>query len=163
MRALGKRMRTRRRPGQCSTRSWQAAYNLACVYAAIAHDRQRRGRNDDARDFVGKVITSLEFAINNPECEMERPGEWIAADPDFRCLQTKHDQSCARFSHFLAVQKRRDYPRHGGTSSWEHIRRIRLRPATDAASPGASRNGQLAARNGWLATRTGRAAGRPPD
>ena len=34
-----KRLRTRRWPGQYSTRSWQAAYNLACVYAAICPDR----------------------------------------------------------------------------------------------------------------------------
>ena len=38
------------------------------------------------------AITSLEFAVNNPECEMERPWEWIAHDPDFGCLRSTDDE-----------------------------------------------------------------------
>ena len=38
---------------------------------------------------VGKVVTSLEFAITNPECEMERPSDWIDNDPDFACLRSR--------------------------------------------------------------------------
>jgi len=125
---MAKRLRTRRRPRQYSTRSWQAAYNLACVYAAMVQDRNqqlkacRRKREDpqaaaetkriegELRDLVTKVVTSLEFALNNPECEMERPSEWISHDPDFGCLHAKEDQFSKEFRDFLAAQKRRDYP-----------------------------------------------------
>jgi hypothetical protein len=34
---------------------------------------------------VRKVIGSLEFALCNPECEMERPSEWI--DHDLEALE----------------------------------------------------------------------------
>ena len=39
---MTKSLRTRRWPRPYSTRSWQAAYNLACAYAAVAADRMRK-------------------------------------------------------------------------------------------------------------------------
>ena len=93
-----------------STPSWPAAYNLACVFAAIYADRNHQpetGRNEnELQCLVEKVVTSLEFAINNPECEMERPSEWIDSDPDFGCLRSFSTD----FSDFLADLKQRDYP-----------------------------------------------------
>jgi hypothetical protein len=123
-----KRLRTRRRPRQYSTTSWPAAYNLACVYAAIcAHPQQleacmRKTGDDRAQNdaeqikrqlqyLVGKVVTSLEFAINNRECEMERPSEWIDHDPDFDCLRSGDQFS--EFRRFLDAQRQRDYPLSG--------------------------------------------------
>jgi hypothetical protein len=112
-------LRTRRLPRQCSTRSWQAAYNLACAYATIAHDRQRKlesapgaanAIHTDPKELVGLVVTSLEFALSNPECELERPSEWIAADPDFGGLRYSHDEASQAFRDFLTAQRRRDYP-----------------------------------------------------
>ena len=112
-------MRTRRQPWQCSTLSWQAAYNLACAYAAIAHHRQRELQaapdaadaiTTDPKELVGLVITSLEFALSNPECELERPSEWIAVDPDFGCLRFSDNLSSKAFRDFLAAQRQRDYP-----------------------------------------------------
>jgi len=44
-------------------------------------------------NLIPKVVTSLEFAINNPESEMEHPCEWIATNPDFGCLRSPQDES----------------------------------------------------------------------
>jgi hypothetical protein len=111
---IGKRLRTRRWPMQYSTPSWPAAYNLACVYAAIYaarnHQPNARKIENELQCLVEKVVTSLEFAINNPECEMERPSEWIDSDPDFGCLRSCDDHSSEEFTNFLANLKRRDYP-----------------------------------------------------
>jgi hypothetical protein len=110
---LTKRLRTRRRPGQCGTPSWPAAYNLACAYSALA---AHPGAADKKSSLIEKVITSLEFAIGNPECEMERPSEWIGNDPDFRlCRETE------RFTGFLRNQQERDYPAGLGAGEGSHF------------------------------------------
>jgi hypothetical protein len=102
-RPITERLRTRR-SWQCSTPSWTAAYNLACAYAALA----ARADPETAPDpLVRKVVRSLEFAVCNPECEMERPSEWIGNDPDFGLLRDRENN---RFSAFLGDQRRRDYP-----------------------------------------------------
>ena len=123
-----KRLRTRFWPRQYSTPSWPAAYNLACVYAAISADLNlleacmRKTEDDQAQDdaekikcrlqdLVGKVVSSLEFAITNPECEMEHPSDWITNDPDFACLRSGDQFS--KFTRFLNAQTRRDYPLSG--------------------------------------------------
>jgi len=87
----GKRDRTRWLPWQRSTPSWEAAYNTACVYAALYFD--------------SRVVISLQRAINNPDCEMQRPWDWISHDPDFSFLK-----SHGRFKVFLDAQKLKDYP-----------------------------------------------------
>jgi hypothetical protein len=97
------RLRTRR-PWQCSTPSWTAAYNLACAYAALAASAETETALDP---LARKVVRSLEFAICNPECEMERPSEWIGNDPDFGWLRDGENQ---RFLAFLDDQRTRDYP-----------------------------------------------------
>ena len=121
-----KRLRTRRWPRQYSTPSWPAAYNLACVYAAIYAHRKHQletcmrkpedsqaqpnaGQIKDLQYLAGQVVTSLEFAINNPECEMDRPSEWINSDPDFGCLHSRDGQWSKAFMDFLDAQKQRDY------------------------------------------------------
>ena len=125
---MDKRLRTRCWPWQYSTVSWPAAYNLACVYATIyayrndqlkacmrePEDKQAKYNpgqiRNELRYLVEKVVTSLEFAINNPECEMDRPSEWIDSDPDFACLRSGEDEFSKDFNKFLKMQKYRDYP-----------------------------------------------------
>jgi hypothetical protein len=103
------------------TRSWQAAYNLACAYAAVAQTRQAEGADQgELRDLTSQVVSCLEFAVCNPECEMERPWDWIANDPDFAGLhaagphsagpRSGDEQVFAEFGEFLDFQKQRDYP-----------------------------------------------------
>jgi hypothetical protein len=87
-----KRNRTRWLPWQCRTPSWEAAYNTACAYAALNLDH--------------RVIISLQHAINNPDCEMQRPWDWISHDPDFSCLKS----SSKEFNDFLDALEDKDYP-----------------------------------------------------
>jgi hypothetical protein len=53
-----------------------------------------------------QVIISLQRAINNPDCEIQRPWDWISHDPDFSCLKA----SSKEFNDFLDAQEKRDYP-----------------------------------------------------
>jgi hypothetical protein len=94
------RLRTRRWPWRCSTPSWPAAYNLACAYAALPSSPG----NGPA---VTRVLSSLQFAVCNPECEMERPSEWISHDPDLNRITD------AEFAAFVADQRARDYLSEG--------------------------------------------------
>lgn len=106
-RPITARLRTRYWPWRCSTPSWPAAYNLACAYAALA----ARGAPQPAPDpLVEKVVSSLAFAVCNPDCEMERPSEWIGNDPDFGWLNRTEN---AIFREFLDDQRQRDYPADG--------------------------------------------------
>jgi hypothetical protein len=94
------RDRIRWLPGQRRTASWQAAYNTACLYAALAQQSQ-------APD--GLVVISLERAVNNRDSEMERPYDWISHDPDFLPLKSAPAKFAA-FSKFLDDQRRKSYP-----------------------------------------------------
>jgi hypothetical protein len=117
---IATRLSTRRWPWQCSTPSWPAAYNLACAYAALAASPDNKTELDP---LAGKVVRSLEFAICNPECEMERPSEWIGNDPDFNWLSQRKNE---HFTAFLCDQRRRDYPADG-QPTWRSSARLRRR------------------------------------
>jgi hypothetical protein len=93
-----KRDGTRWLPRQRRTPSWEAAYNTACVYAALNLDH--------------RVVVSLQRAINNPDCEMQLPSEWISRDPDFSCLKAPKE-----FNSFLDAQERKDYPAAAGNGA----------------------------------------------
>ena len=95
-----KRDRIRWLPWQYRTPSWEAAYNTACVYAGLHRDSKYAALKLDH-----KVVVSLQRAINNPDCEMQRPGDWISHDPDFYPLKSSEE-----FNGFLATQERKDYP-----------------------------------------------------
>jgi hypothetical protein len=99
--------KTRWLPWQRRTPSWQAAYNAACLYAALGGSDRARGDMGRQDKMAQMAVRCLRRAVNDRRCEMERPWEWISTDPDLRCLR------CCRspaFPEFLAEQKRKDYP-----------------------------------------------------
>jgi hypothetical protein len=115
--------KTRWLPWQHRTPSWGAAYNAACIYAALACSEKYQQDDKGRKDPMDSVIDSLERVVNDRYCEMERPWDWISTDPDLRCLykpQARHKSE--DFREFLNNQKRKDYPRafrtdrHGHTS-----------------------------------------------
>ena len=95
--------RTRWVPWQQRTPSWQAAYNTACLYAALAgkYDKDKI-RKDKLTELV---VASLERAISDRHNEMGRPSDWIAKDPDFSSVR-----SSKIFEDFCTAQWQRDYP-----------------------------------------------------
>ncbi|HTU73173.1 MAG TPA: hypothetical protein VMG38_06605 [Trebonia sp.] len=84
------------------TASWQAAYNAACIYSALA---QQGLAGDDL------VVTCLQRAIDSRDSEMERAYDWIAYDPDFLPLKNSPRDQFKAFKKFLRDQNRHDYPR----------------------------------------------------
>ena len=74
--------KTRWLPWQCRTPSWQAAYNTACLYAAL-EDRGKAPRGAMAE----RVVASLRRVVDDRDCDMERPSDWISKDPDFSSLK----------------------------------------------------------------------------
>jgi hypothetical protein len=115
-----KTLRTRHWYRRYRSRSWQAGYNLACAYAAVmqagaASEAALEGAS--LRTLTEQIVTCLEFAVCNPECEIERPGDWIGNDPDFSFLHSRRSdekddawQDYEPFRKFLEIQKLRDYP-----------------------------------------------------
>ena len=97
--------RTRWLPEQNRTPSWQAAYNAACLYAALTCDGKKSGGANDDR-MAKLALRCLRRTVNDRDCEMERPWDWISIDPDLRCLRDSQ-----RFRDFLVEQMRKDYPR----------------------------------------------------
>jgi hypothetical protein len=106
---------------QRRTPSWQAAYNAACLYAALGGSDRARGDMGRQDKMVRMAVRCLRRAVNDRRCEMERPWEWISTDPDLRCLRC----GCSpAFSEFLAEQKRKDYPEAAPDpeQNWQWVR-----------------------------------------
>jgi hypothetical protein len=101
-RPAGTPERTRMLPWLRYTASWQAAYNTACIYSALA----QHGLAGDS-----EVVASLQRAIDSRDSEMERPYDWILYDPDFLPLKDSARDKYPEFKRFLRDQKRKDYPR----------------------------------------------------
>jgi hypothetical protein len=88
--------------------SWQAAYNAACLYAALP--------GEEADQDV--VVACLRGAVDNPRSEMERGYDWISRDPDLSFLKDRESSpesdpastEGTPFQKFLETQKRLDYP-----------------------------------------------------
>jgi hypothetical protein len=94
--------KTRWLPWQRRTPSWQAAYNTACLYAALEDSRKGpRGM------MAERVVASLRRVVDDRDCDMERPSDWISKDPDFSSLKA----SSGIFNDFLNAQRQIDYPK----------------------------------------------------
>lgn len=103
------RDRVRRLPFLRRTASWQAAYNTACLYAALAAESLAAG--DEARQACeDRVLVSLRRVVDNSHSELGRPYDLIAKDPDFSTLRAAPGKF-PRFTEFLSQQGRMDYPR----------------------------------------------------
>jgi hypothetical protein len=88
--------RTRWLPWQRRTPSWEAAYNAACLYAAL----------DQERDHMAEqAVVSLTRAVTNRDRGAEPPWDWISTDPDLAGLRLS-----AQFRRFLEDLWRKDYP-----------------------------------------------------
>ena len=115
--------RLRWRPRSRCTVSWQAAYNTACLYAALTAQRLTSQRltsqrlatpettlsKDERTAWEERVIVSLVRVVNNPNSEMERPYDTVSQDPDFSAIRSAPDQF-PEFKKFLDDQRRMDYP-----------------------------------------------------
>jgi hypothetical protein len=99
--------RTRWLPWQRRTPSWEAAYNAACLYAALAGSGWYRQNEKDLKDPMVSAVNSLERVVNDRRCEMERPWDWISKDPDLNYL----NNNSPRFREFVRDQGQKDYPR----------------------------------------------------
>jgi len=99
--------RVRWRVRQRSTASWQAAYNTACLYAALA-DAARTGGAPEGilQGLEHRVNVSLRRVVENPDSELERAWDWISSDPDFHAM--RHNSKT--FQDFLHEQKKQEYP-----------------------------------------------------
>ena len=105
-------------PWQHRTRSWAAAYNTACIYAALADSCRY-----DPKEMARRVVISLTRAITDDQCELERPSDWISRDPDFSCLKC----SAGEFKNFLHAQTVKDYPAVSPEPGTSLVRALRAR------------------------------------
>jgi hypothetical protein len=97
-------------PWGLSSASWQAAYNTACLYAALA-DAAWRGCAPEniLRELERRVIVSLRRVVDNPRSELERAWDWIFGDPDFRVMRA-HREKFTAFGEFLDELEQQEYP-----------------------------------------------------
>jgi hypothetical protein len=164
--------KTRWLPWQRRTPSWQAAYNAACLYAALeCSDKYQQNK------MALLALRCLDRVVNDRLCEMERPWDWISTDPDLRCLEKKSEKFC----EFLDGQKQKDYPRANaepdrhrhlntavtgcdvnGGASW-HPAGCPGRAGSGAASPGAGDGTLMRWRRGGSVISTLMTSTRPCD
>jgi hypothetical protein len=105
--------RVRLLPWLRRTASWQAAYNTACIYSALAQLEV---------EWEDRVVASLQRAIDSPDTELERPYDWIACDPDFVPLKKAGEKEYPAFARFLQDQESHDYPGQPRTKTrFEHL------------------------------------------
>jgi hypothetical protein len=85
----------------CNSYSAGVARHELALYAAL-EDRGKGPRGAMAE----RVVASLRRVVDDRDCDMERPSDWISKDPDFSSLKA----SSGIFNHFLNAQREIDYP-----------------------------------------------------
>jgi len=97
-------------PWRKRSTSWQAAYNTACLYAALADAARRcHAPVEVLRELEQRVITSLRRVVDNPQSELERAWDWIYGDPDFRVMRDDWAKY-PEFGKFLKELEQQEYP-----------------------------------------------------
>ncbi|MEV4706023.1 hypothetical protein [Actinoplanes sp. NPDC049316] len=92
--------------------SWVALYNAACLHAVVVGaaatlDAPARASTGlpTGRQLTARAVALLQAVVDDRDCEMERPYDWISVDPDLRSLAAE-----PAFVTFLHSQHDRDYP-----------------------------------------------------
>jgi len=81
---------------------WQAVYNAACLHAIRTSSRKLVPGAD-------RYATELlRLAISYPDCELDRPSEWIATDPDLRPLRKPQPEN-GPYENFVTEQAAMDF------------------------------------------------------
>ena len=106
---------------------WQAVYNAACLYAQPGAPGTELGAPGAGPGAPGAgpgvpgagpgvpaigpgeaevrdAVTLLRLAITDPSCELDRPSEWIGADPSLRALRHRD-----AFDAFVREQTHKDF------------------------------------------------------
>jgi hypothetical protein len=171
------RDRVRRLPLLRRTLSWQAAYNTACLYAALASERlaaeqslkPEESQQLERKAWERRVVMSLERVVYNQNAEMERPYDLISRDPDFSALRSASDKFTG-FKAFLDNQRGMDYADFAADASlsWGSVDLLsgaspRTQPAARPRRPGRGRRARRSRRPSGRAAVRRRRNPAPPD
>jgi hypothetical protein len=102
---------------------WQAVYNAACLHALP--DPSDSAADEPLPGSAEIAVRLLQLAISDPACELERPSEWIATDPDLRALQNSPE-----FVELVRDQAQKDFgpslpcPDIGDSWFWKQLQEI---------------------------------------
>jgi hypothetical protein len=105
---------------------WQAVYSAAHLYAL----RTSSGLPDPGG--AETAVRLLRLAVSDPDCDLVRPSEWIAMDPDLRSLR-----GFPSFDAFVREQARWDFAPSPVTTAGDPWFRQRLPDSGAAAAGGA--------------------------
>jgi hypothetical protein len=92
------------RPWAYQRAPWQAVYNAACLHALPASSGRPEQADRPPADAASYAVKLLRLAISDPDCELDRPSEWIATDPGLLSLR-----SFRPFKDLVGEQAEKDF------------------------------------------------------
>ncbi|MFI1991487.1 hypothetical protein [Actinoplanes sp. NPDC020271] len=112
-----RRYRPAGQAGQAGARGWRqswiACYDAACLHAAVVAalpaapgPALTTAGVPGRAELVDRAVMLLEDVVDDPDCEMERPSDWMSVDPDL--LPLTHETA---FVSFRETQRAHDYPK----------------------------------------------------